>query len=194
MKLVRARRIAATALIVLFAGALPVVGAQAPAPATGVAFAKISEGDAKEWLTYLSSDALQGREVFTEGYGLAAAYVADRLKDWGIKPLGDDGTYFQNVKLKGYQVKRNSTVTIEANGTTKTFKYPEHVTFGANSGGKQTLTFNGVEFVGYGLPADYQGRDLKGKLIVAVPNLAPAPQRGAVPEVAPAAPAAAVGR
>src|SRR6478609_5175425 len=69
--------------------------AQAPEPAKGVKFSQIREADAKEWLTYLSSDELQGRQVFTEGYGLAAAYVADRLKDWGIKPLGDDGTYFQ---------------------------------------------------------------------------------------------------
>jgi hypothetical protein len=152
--------------------------AQAPEPAKGVKYAQVSAADMKEWLSYLSSDELQGRQVFTEGYGLAAAYIADRLKDWGIKPLGDDGTYFQNVKLKGYKVTRNSTVTIEANGTTKTFKYPEHVTFGANSGGKQTLTFNGAEFVGYGTEADFQGRDVKDKLVVWVPNLTP-PAAGA---------------
>ena len=34
----------------------------------------------KEWLTYLASDELQGRQIFTEGYGLAASYVADHLK------------------------------------------------------------------------------------------------------------------
>src|SRR6476660_7471778 len=76
--------------------------AQAPEPARGVKYAQISPVEMKEWLTYLASDELQGRQIFTEGYGLAAAYVADRLKEWGIKPLGDDGTYFQNVKLKGY--------------------------------------------------------------------------------------------
>ena len=64
-------------------------------------------------------------------------------------------------------------MTIEANGTTKTFKYGEHVTFGANSGGKQTLTFSGAEFVGYGTEADFQGRDVKDKLVVWVPNLTP---------------------
>jgi len=154
--------------------------AQAPEPAKGVKYAQICPTDMKEWLTYLSSDELQGRQVFTEGYGLAAAYIADHLKQWGVKPLGADGTYFENVKLKGYRVTRNSTVDVSANGETKTFKHGEHVTFSAGSGGKQTLTYSGVEFIGYGLPADLQGKDLKGKLVVSVPNLAGQQGRGAV--------------
>jgi hypothetical protein len=147
--------------------------AQAPEPAKGVKYAQISPTDMKEWLTYLSSDELQGRQVFTEGYGLAAAYVADHLKQWGVKPLGEDGTYFESVKLKGYRVTRNSSVGVTVNGGTKTFKQGDHVTFGFNSGGKQSLSFTGVEFVGYGQPADLQGRDLKDKLVVVVPNQTP---------------------
>src|SRR5438067_10011594 len=109
--------------------------AQSPQPAKDVKYSPIKAADMKEWLSYLASDELQGRQVFTEGYGLAAAYVADRLKDWGVKPLGDDGTYFENVKLKGYRVTRNSSVTIEAAGQSKTFKHGDHVTFSNNSGG-----------------------------------------------------------
>ena len=165
--------------------------AQGPVPATGVRFSQISETDMREWLTYLASDELQGRQVFTEGYGRASQYVADLLKSWGVKPLGENGTYYQPVKLKGYRVTRNSSVTINASGQSRTFKHGDHVTFGLNSGGKQALTFEGAEFLGYGLPADYQGRDLKGKLIVTVPNLAPPPQRGAQPD--PGATAAAGG-
>ena len=165
--------------------------AQGPMPATGVRFSQISESDMREWLTYLASDELQGRQVFTEGYGRASQYVADLLKSWGVKPLGENGTYYQPVKLKGYRITRNSSVTINANGQSRTFKHGDHVTFGLNSGGKQALTFDGAEFLGYGLPADYQGRDLKGKLIVTVPNLAPAPQRGA--QTDPGAIAAAAG-
>ena len=44
-------------------------------------------------------------------------------------------------------------MTVEVNGQSRTFKHGDHVTFPANSGGKQTLTFNGVEFVGYGIVA-----------------------------------------
>jgi hypothetical protein len=147
--------------------------AQSPAPAR-VKYAKVSQADLKEWLTYLSSDTMQGRQAFSEGYGLAAAYIAAHLRAWGVEPVGDDGTYFENVKLRGYRVTRNSSVTVDAGGQTKTFKHGDHVTFSANSGGKQTLTFDGVEFVGYGQAADYQGRDTKNKLVVWMPNLATA--------------------
>ena len=163
--------------------------AQGPAPATGVRYAQISENDIKEWLSYLASDELQGRQVFTEGYGRATQYIAGELKGFGVKPIGENGTYFQPVKLKGYRVTRNSTVTVDANGQSRTFKHADHVTFGTGSGGKQTLVFEGVEFLGYGLPSDYEGRNLKGKLIVTVPNLAPAPAQQGIPAV-PGAPAA----
>ena len=84
---------------------------------TGVS--AITAADMKEWLTYLASDQLQGRQVFTEGLGLAASYIAEHLKARGEKPAGDDGSYFQVVKVNGVTVKRNSTVTVTANGQTK---------------------------------------------------------------------------
>ena len=104
----------------------------------------------REWLGYLASDELQGRQTFTEGYGLAASYVAGLLKQWGVKPLGDGGTYFEGVRIRGYKVTRNSSVTVTANGASRTFKHGDHVTFPVGPGGKQTLTFTGAEFIGYG--------------------------------------------
>jgi hypothetical protein len=154
--------------------------AESPQPAHGVKYVQISESDLKEWLSYLSSDQLQGRQIFTEGYGLAAAYVAEHLKAWGVKPLGDAGTYFESVKLKGYKVARNSSVIVTAGGETKTFRHGAHVTFPFGSGGTQTLTFSGAEFVGYGRPADFEGRNVRDKLVVWMPNLAPAAAGGVV--------------
>jgi peptidase M28-like protein len=163
--------------------------AQGPAPAS-VKFASISQSDLKEFLSYLASDALQGRQVYTEGYGLAVSYVAEHLRTWGLKPMGDAG-YFQTVKQRAYRITRNSSITVDVNGQSRTFKHGDHVTFPANAGGKQTLTFNGVEFVGYGIftlagPVtnnlahdDYKGRDVRGKLVVWLPGtpslLVPAP-------------------
>ena len=162
LRLARTCRVAALALAVVGSH----VVAQSPQPAKGVKFATISQADLKEWLTYISSDELQGRQVFTEGYGVAAQYVADHLRQWGVKPLGDDGTYFQIVKLRSYKVTRHSSVTIEANGQSKTFKDGDHVTFAASAGGKQSLQFSGVEFVGAGQSGDLAGRDVSAKLVV----------------------------
>jgi hypothetical protein len=145
--------------------------AQSVEPAKGVKFAQISEADMKTWLTYLSSDELQGRQIFTEGYGNAAQYIADRLKEMpGVKPLGENGSYFQPVRLRDYRVTRSSTVTVEVNGESRTFKHGEGVTFSAASGGKQTLTFSDVYFAGYASQADLDGKPVKDQLVVAVPN------------------------
>jgi len=104
----------------------------------------------KTWLTYIASDALQGRQVYTEGFGLAGAYIADHLKAWGVQPAGDSGTYFQNVTVLGMRTRSNSSVAVTVNGQTRIFKDGEGVTFPRNQGGKQVVSAD-VEFVGYGL-------------------------------------------
>jgi hypothetical protein len=149
---------------------LPVVGsAQA---------SRISQDDLKQWLTYIASDDLQGRQVFTEGLALAGTYIADHLKEWGVRPAGDDGTYFQIVKVLGVHTRSNSSVTVTVNGQSRTFKDGEGVTFPRNQGGKQTLTAK-LEFVGYGLSYsplkydDYAGRDMKGKAAIYVGRRGP---------------------
>ena len=153
--------------------------AQGPEPAKGVKYAQINPAEMKTWLTYLASDELQGRQVFTEGYGLATSYVAEHLKTWDVKPLGEGGTYFESVRVRGYKVTRNSSVTVVTpNGTSTTFKHGDHVTFAAGPGGTQTLTFTGAEFIGYGQAADLRGRDLKDKLVIWMPNLAPGATAG----------------
>lgn len=156
----------------LLATVLAVVGsqsgllqAQAPAPAKGVKFSQVTPAELKDYLTYLSSDQLTGRQIYTEGYGLAAGYIQEHLRKWGVKPIGENGTYLQTMKNRGYKVTRNSTVTVEVGGQTRTFKQGEHVTFPMASGGKQTVTLTGAQFIGTNA-APVAGLDLKGKLVV----------------------------
>jgi hypothetical protein len=143
---------------------------------TGVS--AITPADLKEWLSYIASDQLQGRQVYTEGLGLAGSYIAEHLKAWGVKPGGDDGTYFQVVKVLGVNVKRNSRVTVSVNGQTKTFKDGEGVTFPANAGGTQTVTGT-AEFVGYGLSLpeanidDFKGKAVGGRIAIYVGGRGP---------------------
>src|SRR5262245_25935767 len=108
----------------------------------------------RQWLGYISSDDLEGRSTFSEGLGLAAAYIADQLKDGGVRPGGDHGSYFQRVPVLGVRAVNRSSVTVEVNGVTRTFQTGNGVTFRANVGGKQTLTLKDVIFVGSGLNLD----------------------------------------
>src|SRR5262245_60023619 len=92
------------------------------------------------WLSYLASDDLQGRNTFSEGLGLAAAYIADQLKESGVKPGGDHGSYFQRVAVLGVKSTSRSSVTVEVHGETRTFRDGEGVTFPKNVGSKRTVT------------------------------------------------------
>jgi len=160
-------RIAAAACLVfcVTASRAWTVGAQTPKYAT------ILESDLRQFLAYLSSDQLLGRQTFTEGYGLAAGYIAARLEQWGVKPLGENGTYFQTVALNDVKtVTDASSVTVEINGRARTFKNGENVRFAAPVGGRQTLMFDSAEFIGYGLflaeHDDYAGRNVRGKPVI----------------------------
>src|ERR1044072_5134587 len=131
----------------------------------------INAGELKDWLTYLASDEFEGRDTFTEGLGLAAGYIAGQLKSWGVKPGGPNGAYFQRVAVTGVKSTNNSTVTVEINGQSRTFKNKEGINFAANVGGRQTVTANEVEFGGYGLNLpggqnDYANRNVRGKAVV----------------------------
>src|SRR5687767_13724892 len=134
--------------------------------------ASIQPAQLKEWLTYLASDELQGREVYSEGLGLAASYIAAHLKEWGVKPAADDGDYFQTIKVVGVRTNSKSSVTVEVNGQSRTFKDGEGITLPRNSGARQTVASDAIEFVGYGLQIpsagidDYAATEVKGKMVV----------------------------
>jgi hypothetical protein len=155
-------------LLVLVTGGL---AAQRPEPAAGSS-ADVTAGELREWLSYLASDELQGRQVYAEGLGLAAAYIADHLRQWGVKPAGDNGSYFQTVRVEGIRTESRASVTVEANGQTRTFKDGEGIVFPRNMGGKQTVTGDRIYFAGYGLQIpdakldDYAGVDPSGQVVI----------------------------
>ena len=132
----------------------------------------IRQEDLKEWLTYLASDELQGRATYTEGLGIAAGYIAAHLAQWGVKPGGDNGSYFQAVPVRSVRTTSNASVTVTVNGQSRTFKDGEGITFPRQMGGKQTVQGSDLLFAGYGLqlPAagidDYANRSPEGKVVV----------------------------
>ncbi len=140
--------------------------------------ALLSVDELRGWLTYIASDELGGRATFSEGLGLAAAYIADSMREAGVRPAGDNGSYFQRVSVLGVRSTNRSSLTVEVNGQSRTFRDGQGVTFPKNVGGKRTLTLDQVEFVGYGLNVgpnhnDYKGIDVRNKAVVFLGNRGP---------------------
>ena len=164
-RLVRSGWVVAIVTIVGAAGFRPVRAASG-----GVA--SITAAELKTWLSYIASDDLQGRAVFSSGIGLAAAYIEDQLKAAGARPAGDPGSYLQTVRVLGVRTTSHSSVTVDVNGETQTFEDGSGITLPKNMGGKQRFTVSKVEFAGYGLDApsakhsDYAGKNIKGAAVV----------------------------
>ncbi len=131
----------------------------------------IAVADLRRWLTRLSSDSMLGRGAFTEGYALAAAYVASELAAMGATPLDPEGTFLQPVTRTEYRVTRRSSISIDVGGTSRSFSQDDHVSFAALAGSPREIGADDVVFIGYGLPpVDATPPDYTGKVVVLVPG------------------------
>ncbi len=146
------------------------LAAQSGPPRT--AAASIDVPALKAWLGYIASDELQGREVYTEGLGLAASYIANHLREWGVRPGAADGSYFQTVEVVGVRTASRSSVTVTVNGRSRTFADGEGITFPSNMGSPRTVAGSEVLFAGYGLQLpsagidDYAAVNPRGKVVI----------------------------
>ena len=69
------------------------------------------DADTRAWWTLtsvLSADSMEGRDTGSPGYQRAANVVAARLAAAGVKPLGDNGTWFQSVPMEEVRITRAS--------------------------------------------------------------------------------------
>src|SRR5580704_8657110 len=66
----------------------------------------------REHVKYLSSDLLEGRGTGQKGGDEAAEYIATQFKSYGLKPAGENGTYFQDVPMVGIKTQPETTFSL----------------------------------------------------------------------------------
>jgi len=90
---------------------LPVVlGAQANPPA---AISAIREQDLKRDLYTMAGDAMRGREAGTLDEMRASGWVAEQMREIGLAPMGNDGTWFQWWNMRRTRISTgNSSVQV----------------------------------------------------------------------------------
>jgi hypothetical protein len=76
-----------------------VLAAQDPTPLAQRIAAHLRANDLKADVSFLASDALQGRATPSPGLEMAAEYIAAQFRRAGLEPVGDDG-YFQNASYQ----------------------------------------------------------------------------------------------
>jgi hypothetical protein len=93
-----------TILVIAVAGA---GGMPAQAPID-----RIREADLKSDLFTLAGDAMRGREGGTRDELTASMWIAERARQAGLQPAGDNGTFFQFFPLERFRVSPSSSVTL----------------------------------------------------------------------------------
>jgi len=63
-------------------------------------------------MSFLASDALNGRGSGTRDEWIAAVYVGAQLKQWGLEPLGDAGGFVQQIEIERLETVSPSTLSV----------------------------------------------------------------------------------
>jgi Zn-dependent M28 family amino/carboxypeptidase len=164
------------ALFCVVAGGRLVAQAPVIPAAVKAAEASIDAEKIRAHVKFLADDLLEGRGPGVRGGELAAKYIATQFALDGLKPGGDDGTYFQQIDFFGVTAKREATTfsLMPAKGGAMALR------FGADyvvNNPRHTAAVDidaPVVFVGYGVTApeynwdDYAGVDVKGKVVLIV--------------------------
>jgi hypothetical protein len=140
----------------------PILPAAVRAAADGIDAARLARD-----LEYLSSDALLGRNTPSPGFDSAAVYIARRLEAAGVRPLGDDGGWFQYYDLREESID-TAAAWIEIGG--RRFRFGEDFVMRSFAGpltGELPVVYVGHGYTVPGHDIDpYRDVDVRGKLVL----------------------------
>ena len=145
-------------------------------PAARAAATSIDPERIRADVRFLSLDLLEGRGPGTRGGELAAEYMATRFALAGLKPAGDNGTYFQRVPLYAVHTEEDATkfAFVPAVGKPVELAYGTQIVAKDETGQPTADIDAPIVFVGYGIHApeynwdDYAGVDVKGKVVLVI--------------------------
>ena len=161
--------------------ALAACASSAPATTTPSASALVAPAAtqfdaarAKAHVNYLADAARGGRYSGSAGYREAASYVADRFREIGLEPLGDDGTFFQHFTMPIVDLAEMSTLTGPGGKA-----YQPRVDFTESVGGRSGSGTAEAEIAAVGGAArsgglnDFAGANPRGKIALVTGPAAP---------------------
>jgi len=148
----------------------------------GAAFAamqKIDPERIRAHVRFLSHDLIEGRGTGQRGGDIAAEYMGTQFALYGLKPVGDSGTYLQKVPMVGITPAPETTFSlVSSKGTTDLKPLENYVAYDQTQQAQSDIDAD-IVYVGYGIEApeykwdDYKGTDLRGKVLLMLVNEPP---------------------
>jgi len=77
----------------------------------------ITASQLSNYLHFVASDAMGGRDTPSQGLDVTAEFLKMNLERWGFKPAGDNGTFYQKIELTR-EVLDTDQVRLQINGQT----------------------------------------------------------------------------
>jgi Zn-dependent M28 family amino/carboxypeptidase len=157
-----------------FASSLFFAGVFCISSAAQQPYEQIKEKNLKADVNFLSSEDLAGRKTTSHEARIAASYIASEFLRLGLKPLGDDNSYFQKYDLTlASQDDANTSFTVRSAAQEKSYQlgHDFDLTWITQTTNPTTAT-GPLVFLGYGVKApeynydDLAGVDLHGKIVV----------------------------
>jgi Predicted aminopeptidases len=130
---------------------------------------KVAEGvtaaQLKNYLYFVASDAMEGRDTPSQGLNITAEFIKMNLERWGFKPAGDNGTFFQKIALKSDSIDPAKN-TLRINGVNYALN-DDFFRLQGNTTASGPLVFakDGWMVKSKGLDP-FTGIDVKGKVVV----------------------------
>ena len=148
----------------------------------------ISSHDLLEYVKIQCDEQYQGRLSGTQEYQACAEWLAGEFSESGLSPAGDNGTWFQWFNNPYTLILPDCAVTLhipvkKGSDILKSYKYVSEFMPGSTSGNGEITAE--VIYAGYGITApelgydDYQGIDVKGKIILIEREAPVSPDAGA---------------
>lgn len=132
----------------------------------------IQTADLKADLSFLASEDLAGRNIGSAEDHIATDYIAAEFMRLGLKPMGDDGTFFQKMEIvTGNLDAEHTLLTATINGADHQFALNQDFQW-ARQSLRPMRSCGQVVFAGYGISApefhynDFAGVDVKGKVVL----------------------------
>jgi Zn-dependent M28 family amino/carboxypeptidase len=155
-----------------------------PGPGQASVEPDLSGGRIAAHTKFLASDLMEGRGPATRGEALATEYIATQFALSGLKPAGDEGSFFQKVPLMGVETQSASRLQWVRDGRPLPMTYLEDFV-AVNHRQQETAEIDAeVVFVGHGIVApefewdDYKDADVRGKVVLVFTNEPPSDVAG----------------
>lgn len=117
----------------------------------------VNKNEIEGHIYFLADDVLKGRATGSSELKIAASYLANTLRSYGVKPNPANGSYYQKMDM--FRSFLKDDIVFSLNG----IAFPEVVAFDIDAINREEEAV----YLNFAQESDYKGKEVAGKIIIA---------------------------